>query len=218
MAGRRIAPFHDQACRSCPPLDDLALSIAAELRPAVDVAAAEEALDDLAFRAMPAAGLTPHGQGYALAEATARLRPASRGAGTAAFALDEVLRSGSGHPALLALVQAEVARRAGMPFALAGFGARLLVVHRRARPAPVALEPGRAGALLAAQDLPERLSWRCSHQAAFCVLGAAAAEAATCGDLRAAVHALELRLALPVDGETLESLERELRSMRARLN
>src|SRR5688572_18088588 len=112
MAQRPVPPFRDQACRACPALDDLALAIAAELRRGVDVAAAEAALDELALAAMPAAGLTPHGQGYALAEATSGLVAAPRGSGTAAFALDEVLQRGAGHPTVLAVVQAEVARRA----------------------------------------------------------------------------------------------------------
>lgn len=217
MADRRITPFREQACRSCPPLADLALAIAAELRPGVDAEAADAALDALALGAMPAGGLTPHGQGYALAEATSRLRRAGRGAGTDAFALDIVLERRAGHPALLALVQAEVARRAGLAFAPAGHGGRLWLLHRRSGPVPVAIEPGVPG-LVAPADLPGRLAWRCSHQVAFCVLGALAREALVCGDLAAAVRAHELRLALPVDAGTREALERELRSAQARLN
>ncbi|WP_205695931.1 transglutaminase family protein [Conexibacter sp. SYSU D00693] len=217
MADQRVTPFCDQACRACPPLDELALALALELREDVDVAGARAALDELALPAMPAGGLTPQGQGYALLDATAHLRPATRGGGLGAFALDRVLATGTGHPSMLAVVQAEVARRAGLAMTTAGFGGRLFVVHRRGGPVPVVLEPG-ATQLTAPADLPDTLHWRCSHQVAFTVLGAAAAEASACGDLRRASRALELRLALPVDDETRHQLDRDLRALRARFN
>ncbi|HYF25877.1 MAG TPA: transglutaminase family protein [Baekduia sp.] len=211
-----IPPFAEQAASACPPLDQLALALAAEACGQADEQALE-ALDELARAAMPPAGLTPHGQAYALAEATAGLRVAPRGRGVAAFALDAVLRRGSGHPALLAVVQAEVARRAGLAFGIGGHGGRLFVVHRRSPAAPVVLDPAAQG-LVAPEDLPDTLSWRCSHQVAFCVLGAAAREATRCGDLATAAHLLGLRLALPVDAPTRHALEREVRALHARCN
>lgn len=219
MADHRIPTFEEQAGQACPPLDHLALALAAELRHGrADAAATDAALDALALAAMPAAGLTPHGQGSALAEATAGLRPAPRGRGTAAFAVDRVLQLGQGHPTVLAVVQAEVARRAGLDMTLAGWGRHLFVVHRHTGPVPVVVAPGGGPELVQPRDLPDALSWRCSHQAAFCVLGAVAREAVRCGDVPTAVRAHELRLALPVDASTREALERDLRAVRARLN
>lgn len=100
------------------PLDSLLLSLAAEFRP-VDRDDALDRLDELARPLFGAAELGAEAIAWRVAGALwqdAGLRPSS--IGRDALFVDRTLRSRRGHPALLAAIYAEAARRAGISLCL----------------------------------------------------------------------------------------------------
>ncbi|HEX8103483.1 MAG TPA: transglutaminase-like domain-containing protein [Solirubrobacteraceae bacterium] len=214
--------FSDLAASPAPPLDRLALAIAAELRPDVDVAGALAALDALGEELrgdLGAAAAAPQDQLAAVVDLLAR-RHGFHGAEKDydhpdRSMLDLVLEQRVGLPILLSVVYAEVGRRAGVPLAGVGLHGHFVVGHFGGAQ-PVLADPFHGG-----RPVPAVLSAKLArpwtpHEVARRMLNNLVGSYFTRMDLGRAIRAAELRLA--VAGGDREALELELRGMRARLN
>jgi Transglutaminase-like superfamily len=192
---------------SDPPFDTMLLALAAEFH-AVDREAALNELDELARPLFGIRDRDPRAAGELMAtELAAGLRPGE--ASVDDLFLDRVLRRGRGHPALLAAVYVEVARRAGLSLSVlssehAWFAG--LVGDRAA----MLVDPAAAGGLRQA-----RLTLRCycAHELAHVVLCVLTTRFRALGDADSARRAAELRLALPLGEKLLARAKRELREL-----
>jgi regulator of sirC expression with transglutaminase-like and TPR domain len=126
--------------------------------------------------------------------------------------IDRVLASRRGHPLLLAVVYAAVARRAGFDLHPVGNERMVLLGDNDAAP-PLALDPVPGG-----RRPPSELRWLCPHVVGAMMLGALAVRWRQHGQPRLALRALELRLLLPVAPALRARHEHELRAARAQLN
>jgi regulator of sirC expression with transglutaminase-like and TPR domain len=209
--------FAELAVAHEPPLDRLALAIAAEFRK-VDEAAALARLDELAAELVP--GETPVEQGDALAALLGGrhgFRGERRGYDHPANSmLDLVLESRVGLPILLSTVWEEVARRRGIPLHGVGFPGHFVVAHFGADP-PLLYDPFAGGARI--EDVESELvrPWR-PQETALRILNNLVASFGKHGDLGNAIRAAELRLLLPMEVDSYSELEADLRSYKARLN
>ena len=215
-----IKSFASLAAEPDPPLDELALALAAEFRPVgTDAALAE--LDRLGSELAAARAASPSEQ----AEACRRLLGEREG-----FAgdreqyddpdnsmLDLVLERRRGLPILLSAVYAEVARRAGIPLVGIGLPGHYVVGHFGIEP-PLVLDPF-AGGVLVAPDAPRELvrPWD-THETALRMLNNLVSSYAARGDLGNAIRAAELRLRLPLADPLRDYLVTDLRAFQARLN
>ena len=214
-----IASFEDLAAVSDPPLDELALALAAEFR-AVDADAALAHLDELGEEVAGAGA-----DGDALAALTAVLGRRHGFAGEREryddpgnSMLDVVLQRRAGLPILLSVLYVEVGRRAGL--ALAGVGLPgHYVVGRFAPPPPVLLDPFAGGTALDVADFDvEHVRPWGPHETALRMLNNLVGSFTRRQDLGRAIRAAELRLLLPVHDALAAELGAELRALRARLN
>jgi hypothetical protein len=193
------------------PFDRLLLALAAEFHP-VDEEAALTELDELSRPLFGVAEQGAQAAGERIAETLwqeGALRPSS--AGIDDLFLDRVLQRRRGHPALLAAVYLEAARRAGVSLCVLscpeGWFAGLLDEGR-----VVLLDPALALGLLPSRD---RLSLRrhCAHELAHAVLCELTGRFRAQHLPREARRAVELRLHLPL-AETLRARARqELRTL-----
>jgi regulator of sirC expression with transglutaminase-like and TPR domain len=211
-----VAPFSVLAARTEPPLDQLALAIAAQFRD-VDAQGALSRLDELGEEVRDAPGdpLT------ALAAILGRRHGFAGNRESyddpASSMLDIVLARRAGLPILLSVVYVEVARRAGL--GLAGVGLPGHFVVGRFEPEPVMLlDPFGGGVPLEVPGYENVRPWG-PHETALRMLNNLVAAYARRNDIGRAIRAAEMRLELPVeDRETAEALGAELRALRARLN
>jgi regulator of sirC expression with transglutaminase-like and TPR domain len=207
-------PFAVQAAARCPGLADLVLAVGAEFRE-VDREGALATLDWLAGALAEVRAAPPRAQCDAVAALLGDVVELGEDS-PASLMLDCVLDRGQGHPALLAVVWAEVAQRAGIPIVPVGGPGLLLVAHAYASP-PFLLDPARPGVLVRPDQVPVSLRRRCSHEVAFTILDELMDVYALDDDVRRATRAAELRLALPVGGRALDWVRREADALRARL-
>jgi hypothetical protein len=194
---------------------ELALALAGEFG-AVDHAAADRHLGRLAGGLLDTHALAPEDQldtlgdlldGFRSVQDPIRVRP---------LMLDAVLADRAGDPMLLAVLAADVARRAGLEVGIVGAGRRLFVAHRHAA-RPLVLDP--AGLLRGPEEVDERgLGWRCAHQVSFALIDEVLERARRVGDVARALTAAELRLTLPVDSRTRAAMSADLAALRASLN
>jgi regulator of sirC expression with transglutaminase-like and TPR domain len=212
-----LMPFRALAARDAPPLDELALALAAEFRD-VDAPAALARLDELGEEVRSAGGNPLD----AVVDVLAR-RHGFAGAGEqyddpANSMLDVVVERRAGLPILLSIVYVEVARRAGL--ALAGVGLPgHYVVGRFAPPAPVVVLDAFAGGVpLDAMPGTELVRPWGAHETALRMLNNLVGSYTRRNDLERAIRAAEMRLELPLSRQPAEALGAELRSLRARLN
>lgn len=208
-------PFAVQAAGSQPSLAHLMLALAAEFR-LVDRDGALATLDHLAETL---AGDLPR-QPELQCDACISLLGDLFGLGgdePQDLMLDAVLDRGAGHPALLAVVYTEVARRAGVPIAPVGAPGLLLVAHLDAR-RPLLIDPATPGTPLPPGEMPHRLWRQCPHEVAFTVLDELVTIYSLADDLARATRAAELRLALPICRRTLEVVRTETARLRSRLH
>jgi len=218
-----VSPFAELAAAPDPPLDALALALAAEFRE-VDAAEAVAALDDLGAELADAAARTAKTP-LAEAQACAGLLGATHGfAGDSEqydhpsnSMLDLVLARRRGLPILLSVVYVEVARRAGIPLAGVGLPGHFVVGHFGVTP-PLLLDPFAGGGVVATDVAPSALGAWNAHEIALRMLNNLLAAHQRRADLGAAIRAAELRLVLPVQAPLRADLETELRALRARLN
>jgi regulator of sirC expression with transglutaminase-like and TPR domain len=206
-----------------PPIEELALAMAAELRD-TDRAAARSRLDELGEQL---ASLASGGSAELEAWACGELLGGREGlAGDREeydnpdnSMLDLVLERRRGLPIALSVVYVAAARRAGIE-QLAGVGlpGHFVVAHFGASP-PLVLDPFSGGVRVSVQAPAQRLvrPWS-PHETALRMLNnlvAAYTRRARLGD---AIVAARLRLALPVPDAERARLEEELVSLSARLN
>jgi regulator of sirC expression with transglutaminase-like and TPR domain len=216
--------FAEIAAAPLPPLDALALALAAEFRQ-VDTEAALGALDALGEEVVAELDGRPGTPEEHVRACAAVL------AGRHGFTgdreeydhpdnsmLDVVLDRRRGLPILLSVVWVETARRAGVPLAGVGLGGHFVVAHFGAGPRPLLLDPFDDGARVdAAVDEAFLEPWT-PPAIAMRMLNNLVLAFRRRGDTAAAIHAAGMRLALPADDAVREGLQRELQAMRARLN
>ena len=218
----RLPPFAELAAAPDPPLDALALALAAEFRE-VDAAGALSRLDALgaelaqATAAMPA---TPEAQARACTELLGAVHgftgDRERYDDPRNSMLDLVLARRRGLPILLSVVYLEVARRAAVPLAGLNLPGHFVVGHLGATP-PIVLDPfaGRVvGAALEERPTPPARPAEIGLRMLTNLVGSFERR----GDLGAAIRAADLRLALPGPAPLRAALRLELRTLRARLN
>lgn len=202
-----------------PPLDELALALAAELGD-VDAPGALAELDRLGAEAASSAGDEPGEQAEALREVLGRRH---------GFAgdredydnpdnsmLDLVLDRRRGLPILLSVVYVEVARRAGIELSGVGLPGHYVVGHFGQAP-PILLDPFAGGTELEAPDSAELRPWG-PHPTALRMLNNLLGSYQRRGDLSRAIRVAEMRLELPLAEPEQTALGAELRSLQARLN
>jgi Transglutaminase-like superfamily len=185
--------FTRLATGGCPPLADILLALAGEFHP-VDPAAADARLDDLALPLFDAAS----GDLRAAAAQLATVMDREPGfdadrTSIAGLWLDAVLEARAGHPLVLAVVAAEIGRRAGLSvhvlstdrgwFAGLGDGERLWLIDTTM--------DGR-------EPDPWRLRRHCAHEVAFAALLGLSDRFERLGDTRRAGRAALLRAQLPL--------------------
>jgi regulator of sirC expression with transglutaminase-like and TPR domain len=202
-----------------PPLDVLALALAAELGEP-DAAGALAALDALGAEVAAEGAATPREQ----VEACRRVLGGRHGftGVTSDYGhpdnsmLDLVLERRRGLPILLALVYVEVARRAEIQLAGVGLPGHYVAGHFGCDP-PLLVDAFAGGAVTIADRSPLVRPWP-PHETALRMLNNLVGSYTTRGDLGRAIRCAELRLVLPTGGELREGLEVESRALRARLN
>ena len=212
------AAFAELASTRDPPLDLLALALAAEFRD-VDEAAARRALDGLAEEVAAAGARTADEQVAVLSSVLGE---------THGFAgdteeydhpdnsmLDVVLSRRRGLPILLSVVYIEVARRARIPLAGVGLPGHFVVAHAGSRP-PLLLDPFNAGRAIDVGEMP--LPWTSAHDIAMRMLNNLVGSFHRRGDLASAIRAADLRLELRAPDQLRDTLRAEARALRARLN
>jgi regulator of sirC expression with transglutaminase-like and TPR domain len=206
-------PFRLHASVTCPPPAALAASLAWELGD-LDADRVERAL--VALTAATPAELEPRAEDQlrVLGEAvTSSALSARHQGGPESLLLDRVLERGQGHPILLAIVLAEIGRRAGLPVGIVAGAAGHFVAHQRLTE-PLVLDPS-TGALVDADALGV-LQWRCGHQVAAELLDTLQPRYERIGDLTRALHVARMRCTLPF--ENTKDAELRLRRLSARLN
>lgn len=218
-----LPSFAELAASDAPPLDQLALSLAAEFR-AVDVESAISELDALGAEVSEAAACTS-GDPVAQARACAAVLAESHGfIGDAGdydepdnSMLDRVLARRRGLPILLSVVYVEVSRRAGIPLAAVGLPGHFVVGQLSADP-PLLLDPFNGGLDLAPEmAVGSPRAWT-PHEIAMRMLNNLVAAYQRRGDVGSALRAATMRARLPAQDGLKEALQVELRSLQARLN
>ena len=131
--------------------------------------------------------------------------------------LDVVLSRRRGLPILLSVVYIEVARRAAIPLAGIGLPGHFVVGHFGTDP-PLLLDPFAGGRAVDA-EIPQQLvrPWQ-AHEIAMRMLNNLVAAYRRRGDLGQAIRAAGMRLTLPAEGSLRDTLQVELRALRAQLN
>jgi len=219
-----LPPFADLAGAPDPPLDGLALALAAQLRDGVDAAAALARLDELGDRLAERLAATPPVPAEEARACAALL------AGELGFTgdaddydhpdnsmLDVVLERRRGLPILLSVVYVEVARRAGVDLAGIGLPGHFVVGHVGATP-PILLDPFNQGAPIEETPAEALLRPWTAPQIAMRMLNNLVAGFRRRGDLGGAIRAARMRLALPGTDRERTALRTELRSLQAMLN
>jgi regulator of sirC expression with transglutaminase-like and TPR domain len=210
-----VAPFSVLAARHDPPLDHLALSIAAQFRE-VDTATALSQLDALGDEVAAHEGERL----VALVDVLAR-RHGYAGDDDdyddpSNSMLDIVVERRRGLPIVLSVLYVEVARRAGLLLAGVGLPGHYVVGRFDPGP-PLLLDPFGRGAPIDADDPEDVRPWS-PHETALRMLNNLVGSYARRNDLGRAIRAAEMRLELNVRGAPRDALGAELRALRARLN
>lgn len=199
-----------------PSLDSMAIAVAAEFG-SPDPRAVGRALDRLGASLRWAQGLAPGEQVRACVGMLIhceQLVP-SREMTPETLMIDRVVAGEPGHPVMLALIESEAARRAGIPLAPIECGGRYMLGHKGTDP-PCVADPCPVRAPMP-EDLPPGC-WQCAHQVAFTLLTLISESYSLRGDIAQAIHASELRGRLPVCAALSGRVSREVKGLRARLN
>lgn len=206
-------PLKLHASVTCPSPAELATSLAWELGD-VDADRVERALCALGAAVLAEVESEPEAQLRALGEAVTNAALSSRHAGgTGELMIDRVLERGHGHPVVVAIVLAEIGRRAGLPVAIIAGERGHYVAHQRLTE-PRVLDPA-TGRVVDADALGP-MNWRCGHQLAAELLDLLQPRYERDGDLARALRVARLRCTLPF--EDMAEAEHRLRRVTARLN
>jgi regulator of sirC expression with transglutaminase-like and TPR domain len=212
--------FATLASNPDPPVEELALALAAELRE-TDSDRALERLDALGEELAESAGPSPPEEAFACTEVLGGRRGLAGDReeydNPRNSMLDVVLERGRGLPIALSVVYVAAARRAGIALAGVGLPGHFVVGHFGASP-PLLLDPF-GGGVPVVVEAPARLlrPWS-AHEIALRMLNNLVPAYARRAQLGEAIVAARMRLALPVPEEERERLEGELRALQARLN
>ena len=214
-----MPPFTALAADPAAQLGELALALAAELRP-VDEDAALARLEELAVEVREVA----HATGGELAALCFVLGERHGFAGASEeydhpdnSMLDLVLQRRRGLPIALSVVYVETARRAGIALDGVGLSGHYVVGQFRPGSAPVLLDPFGGGGPIVARDPSEVRPWH-AHETTLRMLNNLAGSYTRRNDLGRAIRAAEMRLELSLEPALREALAVELRGLRARLN
>jgi len=212
------APFSVLAARSDPPLDELALALAAQFRE-VDAAGALARLDELGEEVLEAGASDPLD---ALAMVLGRRHGFAGDRDTYEdprnSMLDLVLERRAGLPILLSVVYIEVARRAGIALAGVGLPSHYVVGRFGTDAQPVLLDPFAGGDRLVVPASAHVRPWG-PHATALRMLSNLVGSYTRRHDIARAIRAAEMRLELPSPGgRQAEAIGAELTALRARLN
>lgn len=215
--------FAELACEPDPPVEELALGLAAEFGP-VDPGRVRARLDALATDVEDElAPLDPNplaalgaviGRRHGF---TGDVREYDHPDNSM---LPAVLERRRGLPITLSVLYVAVARRAGIPLHGVGLPGHFVAGYFPAPGArPELIDPFLAGARIAVPDLPEALlrPWG-PHDTALRMLNNLVAAFSRRGAIGDAIRAADLRLMLPVDPAELDRYGVEARALRARLN
>jgi regulator of sirC expression with transglutaminase-like and TPR domain len=216
-----MEPFLALAVQPEPPIEELALSLAAEFRD-VDEAAATTLLDELAEEVMQARAALhgPHAGIEALREVLAVRhhfdgdRKNYDDPGNSM--LDIVLRRRRGLPILLSVLYLATARRAGISLAGVGLPGHYVVGDLSLQP-PLLIDPFDGGTRIVAESPRDVRVWG-PHETALRILNNLVGSYGRRADLGRTIQAAELRLALPLEPQRQAALRIELGALRARLN
>lgn len=216
-----MRPFADLARDPDPPLDALALALAAEFRD-VDADGALAALDALGRDLEPAAAETDPAEqaricGAILGGDHGFTGDADQYDAPRNSMLDVVVQRRRGLPIVLSVVYVEAARRAGVPLQGVGLPGHFVVGHFGTNP-PTLLDPFNGGGTIV-PDVPAALirPWSAT-EIAMRMLNNLVPAFERRGDVGAAIRAARLRLALPAAGDERVALRGEARMLEARLN
>ncbi len=210
----RTKPFRLHASAMCPVHGELAASIAFDLG-VLDPDRFERDLTALAA-ALPAE-TDPAAQLRALGEIVGSRTLVARTYGGAEELLaGEVIRRGHGHPLALALVLAELGRRAGMNVGIVAGERDHYIGHPRLT-APLLLDPS-TGGLVDATRVDGTLTWRCGHQVAAALLDGLQPRYERVGDFERALQVARLRCLLPFDDDSIVLARGRLRMLMATIN
>ncbi len=210
-----IARFPEVAARPQPPLDELALALAAEFRE-VDAEAALARLDALGEEVRSASGDELDALTEVLGRRHGFAGDSEHYDDPANSMLDIVLERRRGLPILLSIVYVEVARRAGLQLVGVGLPGHY-VVGRFDPPPPVLLDPFDGGELIEVPPSEHVRAWS-AHETALRMLNNLVGSFGRRSDLGRAIRAAEMRLELPLSAAEAEAFGAELRALRARLN
>jgi regulator of sirC expression with transglutaminase-like and TPR domain len=218
-----VLSFTDLAATPEPPLDELVLAIACDLRDAdvVGAIARLDVLGDEVARALESTARLPEDEVRVLAEV---LGDAHGFEGEREHyddpsnsMLDLVLERRRGLPILLSVVYVEVARRAEIALAGVGLPGHFVAGHFGESP-PLLLDPFGGGARVTTDADPAAVRPWTPHETAMRVLNNLVRAYGRRGDLAAALRAAELRVELPAGDAQRATVQAELRALRARLN
>ena len=209
QADRRSgSSFARLAASGRPPVDRTLLDLAGEFGPA-DAQGALDQLDDLARGLFGIASLSNEEAGRHLIVALGRVGGFAPGAPRVeGLMLDRVLRDRRGHPALLAAVYHEVARRAGVRVSLFTGGRDWFVGFEEAGELLLVAPSQFAGPIAGELDFRRC----CTHELAHGVLGELCRLFRALGHQSRLAHALRLRELLPVQRGLGQSLSEEQES------
>ena len=216
-----VQSFATLATLPDPPVDELALAIAAEFR-AIDDDDVRGRLDELGEEVARERALRdgPHAGTDALREVLG-VRHGFRGDRRRYdhpnnSMLDMVLERRRGLPIALSVVYVATARRAGIALRGVGLPGHFVVGDFESG-RPLLLDPFAGGVALAIDSPRDVRPWG-AHETALRMLNNLVGSFDRRADLMRAIKAAELRLELPLDRRQAEALGIELGSLRARLN
>ncbi|MEA2458414.1 MAG: hypothetical protein QOC95_1386 [Thermoleophilaceae bacterium] len=204
-----------------PPVEEIALALAAELRE-TDREGALERLDALGEELAAQAATEPVDEALACAEVLGGRHGLT---GDQAdydnprnSMLDVVLARGCGLPIALSVVYVAAARRAGIPIGGVGLPGHFVVAHFGTTP-PLVLDPFRGGVTVEVDAGTAQFvrPWS-PHEIALRMLNNLVPGYARRARLGEAILAARLRLALPVPAGERARLEAEVMALEARLN
>lgn len=215
-----LPAFSELAAMGDPPLDLLALAIAAEFRP-VDAESAFAKLDALGDEIAALRAVGPDAEVAAVATVLgARHRYAGE---TANYddprnsMLDLVLERRRGLPILLSVLYVEAASRGGITLSGVGLPGHFVVGHFGVDP-PLLIDPFASGRPVADQVPRNRLGPWSASDIGMRILNNLVPALLRRGDIGAAIRAARMRLELPSDAALREALELEAKRLQARLN
>jgi regulator of sirC expression with transglutaminase-like and TPR domain len=216
-----LAPFLALAVQPEPPVEQLALSLAAEFRD-VDETAVVAHLDELGAEVAEAhAAFEGPSAGVAALREVLGVRHGYTGDRQRYdhpqnSMLDVVLQRRRGLPILLSVLYLATARRANIALCGVGLPGHYVVGDLRFDP-PVLIDPFSAGEPIQAASRREVRAWG-AHETALRILNNLVSSFDRRADIMRSIQAAELRLALPLEAPRIESLRIELGALRARLN